>query len=203
MNKKIILLSIFSLLLVSCKTDAKKSEDNSTTEKLYSIVPKTTKVGWTAYKTTDKVAVDGEFTKVTITAKKATTVQELLNDLEFSIPVSSLFSNNEERDTKLKKLFFGVMENTELLSGKITVTSHNNGIATVTMNSVTNSFPIEYIKNGQMITLSGVLNIDNFNGSKAMESLNKACFELHKGADGISKTWSDVAIKVATYVKIE
>ena len=43
----------------------------------------------------------------------------------------------------------------------------------------------------------------DFNGSKAMESLNKVCFDLHKGPDGISKTWSEVEINVATYLKVE
>ena len=203
MKNKIILLSVFSLLLISCKTDAKKNEDSSSSEKTYSIVPLTTKVGWTAYKTTDKVAVNGEFTEVTITSEKATTVKEVLNGLEFSIPVSSLFSNNDERDSKLKKFFFGVMENTELLSGKLEITEHNKGIATIKMNGVTNSFPIEYMKSGQMVTINGTLNIEDFNGNVAMESLNKVCFELHKGPDGISKTWSEVEINVATYLKVE
>lgn len=35
----------------------------------------------------------------------------------------------------------------------------------------------------------------DFNTGKAMEALNQACFELHKGADGVSKTWSEVHIK--------
>ena len=30
---------------------------------------------------------------------------------------------------------------------------------------------------------------------KALEALNQACLELHKGADGVSKTWSEVHIK--------
>ncbi len=203
MNKKIIFLSIFSLLLISCKTDVKKSKSNSAKDSVYSIESLTTKVSWTAYKTTDKVAVNGEFTKVNITPKKASTAKEVLNGLEFSIPVSSLFSNNEVRDTKLKQFFFGVMANTELLSGTVATTSDNEGIATMTMNRIKHSFPIEYVISGQMITLSGTLNLDDFNANSAIESLNKVCFDLHKGTDGISKTWSDVKIDVATYLKVE
>ncbi|PHR74076.1 MAG: hypothetical protein COA67_01545 [Lutibacter sp.] len=203
MNNKIIFLSILSLLLFSCKTDVKKGENNTAKEKVYSIEALTTKVGWTAYKTTDKVAVNGEFTKVNITPKKASTAKEVLNGLEFSIPVSSIFSNNEVRDTKLKQFFFGVMDNTELLSGTVVTTSDNKGTATITMNGVKNSFPIEYMISGQMITLSGTLNLADFNANSAIESLNKACLDLHKGADGISKTWSEVEIEVATYLKVE
>ena len=123
--------------------------------------------------------------------------------MEFSIPVSSVFSKNEERDSKLKQFFFGVMANTELLSGTIVTTSENKGTATITMNGIKSSFPIDYMLSGQMITLSGILNLDDFNASSAIESLNKACFDLHKGADGISKTWTEVKIDVATYLKVE
>ena len=57
MYKKIFLSSIFSLLLFSCNTDSKKVKSNSSKKKVFSIEALTTKVGWTAYKTTDKVAV--------------------------------------------------------------------------------------------------------------------------------------------------
>lgn len=201
MTKKIITLFIFNLLLISCKTDIKKTTNDNTKEKVYSIL--TSKIGWTAYKTTNKIAVKGEFTKVNITPKKASNAKEVLNGLEFSIPVSSIFSNNEERDGKLKQFFFGVMDNTELLSGTITTTSNNNGTASITMNGITHSFPIEYTISGQLITLSGTMNLDDWNAQNAIESLNKICFDLHKSADGISKTWSEVEINVATYLKIE
>ena len=95
------------------------------------------------------------------------------------------------------------MANPELLSGTVVTTSDNNGTATITMNGVTNSFPIEYMISGQMVTLSGTLNLEDFNATSAIESLNKVCFDLHKGTDGISKTWSDVNIEVATYLKVE
>ncbi|MFT4683638.1 MAG: hypothetical protein ACI863_000230, partial [Flavobacteriales bacterium] len=34
-------------------------------------------------------------------------------------------------------------------------------------------------------------------------SLNKICFDLHKGQDGISKTWNEVNIDVSTYIKVK
>ncbi|MCF6279967.1 MAG: YceI family protein [Flavobacteriaceae bacterium] len=204
MNKKNTILSVllFSLLFISCKTDVKNTI-NSNKDKVYSIEPLTTKIGWTAYKTTDKVAVKGEFTKINVTPKQASSAKEVLNGLEFSIPVSSVFSNNKERDGKLKQFFFGIMDNTELLSGTLTTTSNNKGTASLTMNGITHSFPVEYMISGQMITLSGTLNLDDWKATKAIQSLNKACFDLHKGADGISKTWSEVKINIATYLKVK
>jgi len=204
MNKKHFFLSfilLFSLMLNSCKTDTKKSSVKK--EHSYVIEPLTTKVSWTAYKTTDKVAVKGEFTKINATSKSASTVKEALNNTEFSIPVSSIFSKNEARDNKLKQFFFGVMDNTELLSGTIHLTSENKGNVELKMNGVTKSFPVDYIISGQMVTMSGTINLDDWNAQSAIESLNKACFDLHKGADGVSKTWNEVKIEVATYLKVE
>ncbi len=203
--KKIALITILALIsitTISCKND-KKNEVNST-EKFYSVEPRTTKVSFTAYKTTEKIGVGGQFTKVNFTnIKKSLTPREALNGTEFSIPISSLFTNNEDRDSKLMNLFFGVMDNTEFLSGNIELTSDTEATATIKMNNITESFPMKYTLNGQMASFSGVLNVEDWNAQKALESLNIACFELHKGADGVSKTWSEVKVDIVTYLKIQ
>lgn len=205
MNTKTIILSflmIVSITLTSCKNETKKTTTTST-EKTYSIEPLTTKVGWTAYKTTDKVAVKGEFTKINITAKNAATAKEAINNSTFSIPVSSIFSKNEARDNKLKQFFFGVMDNTELLSGTVHLTSDTEGNVELKMNGITKTFPISYTLSGQMATIEGTLNLEEWNAQTAVESLNKVCGDLHKGSDGVSKTWSEVKINIATYLKIK
>jgi hypothetical protein len=204
--KKITLISALALLsitTISCKTDIKK-EENDSTEKLYSVEPRTTKISFTAYKTTEKIGVEGQFTKVNFNnIKKSITPREALNGTEFSIPISSLFTNNEDRDSKIMKLFFGVMDNTELLSGNIELASDTEGIATIKMNNITESFPVKYTLNGKMASFTGVLNVEDWNAQAALESLNIACFDLHKGADGISKTWSEVKIDIITYLKVQ
>jgi hypothetical protein len=203
--KKIALITVLALLsitTISCKTD-KKNEKNSA-EKLYSVEPLTTKISFTAYKTTEKIGVQGQFTKVNFNnIKKSITPREALNGTEFSIPISSLFTNNEDRDSKIMKLFFGVMDNTELLSGNIELTSDTEGIATIKMNNITKSFPVKCTLNGKMASFTGVLNVEDWNAQAALESLNITCFDLHKGADGISKTWSEVKIDIITYLKVQ
>ena len=114
--KKITLL-VFAIIIglstISCKKEVKKDKDISqpTTEVGFSLDDSTAKIEWTAYKTTEKIAVKGEFTKISITnAKTSKNAFDLINGIEFSIPVSSIFSNNEDRDNKLKKFFFGVID---------------------------------------------------------------------------------------------
>ena len=79
------------------------------------VKPEATSVKWTAYKTTEKKGVNGVFTVLNFENKEGTTAQEALNNLSFSIPVSSLFSKDETRDVKLKESFFGAMLDTEFL----------------------------------------------------------------------------------------
>ena len=42
------------------------------------------------------------------------------------------------------------------------------------------------------------MNLDDWSAQKAVASINLACKELHKGKDGVSKTWSEVGIDIST-----
>ena len=42
------------------------------------------------------------------------------------------------------------------------------------------------------------MDITNWNALDALAALNKVCEILHTGADGVSKTWSDVALNITT-----
>jgi len=205
--RKLLFLSLFlisTLTIVSCGDDKKekKSTEKTTTGKTYSIEPKTTTINWTAYKTTDKVPVKGQFTKFSIeNNKNGNTVIEALNGLKFSIPVSSLFTKDTIRDGKLKKFFFGEMIDTQEIKGTLHFVNENSGTADITMNGVSQELPITYVIDGQMVSIEGIMNIDNWKAQAALEALNLVCLDLHKGADGVSKTWSDVKIEVVAYLK--
>ena len=202
--KKNTLITCIALLLsisiVSCKNNPKK-EIKETPQISYTLDQSTSKVGWTGYKTTDKVPVKGEFKKITISNPKSSgNASKLLDGVEFSIPVSSIFSNNEDRDGKLQKFFFGIMDQTELLSGKITLKNESTGSLTVKMNAMSKSLPINYTFKDSKFTFSGTMNLDEWGGQAAIASINKVCENLHKGADGISKTWNEVEINASISV---
>jgi hypothetical protein len=46
----------------------------------------------------------------------------------------------------------------------------------------------------QACLFDGVMNLENWDALAAVASINKACEALHTGKDGISKTWSEVAV---------
>ncbi len=196
------LLLITIITISSCKESKKKETEPS--KKGYTVEPKTTTINWIAYKTTSKTPVKGQFTEVTIEHKnKATTVLNAINGLKFSIPVNSLSTKDTIRDKKLKKFFFGTMQNTAEITGVITTNNENSGTVSLTMNKITQTLPISYTINDQMITIEAVMNLDNWKAQLALKALNAACKDLHSGDDGISMTWSEVKIEVATYLKYE
>jgi len=201
--KNIILFSlavVLSLTAVSCKKDTKKAEGPQ-----FSVEPKTVTINWTGYKTTSKIPVKGEFKTVEISnVKEASTAIEALNGTKFSIPVSSIFSGDDERDGKLKQLFFGVMDATISLTGTVNLKDDGAGTVNLSMNGVSKEIPVSYTVKDQLVEFSGTLDIlDDFKAQAALESINTACLELHKGPDGVSKTWSEVAIGASVYLKKE
>ncbi len=201
---KTINLFVLSLLLVlvsSCKGDKKETKTEPekqevTKESMLMIQPKDVKITWTAYKTTDKKPVSGTFNTVNFDMKHGKSALELLDNLSFSIPVSSVFSDNEERDKKLVASFFGSMINTEMISGKLVVLENNSIKASLTLNGEEHDLPLLYKEANGKVFLQGTLNLEDWKALGAITALNKVCFDLHKGEDGISKTWNDVLVKV-------
>ncbi len=194
------LVLVMSIATISCKKEAKKVEGPQ-----FSVEPKTVTVKWTGYKTTSKIPVNGTFELLEVSnIKEAPTAIEALNGTKFSIPVSSLVSGDADRDSKLKQLFFGVMDATLSLTGTVNLGEDGAGNINLSMNGVSKEIPVTYTVKDQIVELEGKLDIVNdFSAQAALESINTACLELHKGPDGVSKTWSEVAISASAYLKKE
>ena len=196
----VLLAIVISFASISCKKGAKKAQGPQ-----FSVESKTITINWTGYKTTAKIPVKGEFKTLEVTnSKEAATAIEALNGTEFSIPVSSIYSGDDERDGKLKQLFFGVMDATISLTGTVNLKDDDTGTVNLTMNGVSKAIPVKYTIKDQLVEFSGTLDILNdFKAKTALESISKACYDLHKGPDGVSKTWSEVTIGASVYLKKE
>ncbi|MBE0423512.1 MAG: YceI family protein [Lutibacter sp.] len=204
MRKKILLalLLLTATVVISCKKNLKDVTPLPT--KMYSVMADSTIINWTAYKTTAKVPVKGQFSALTIeNVKNDSTILGALNGLKFKIPVTSLFTNDTIRDGKLKKFFFGAMENTSVIKGTVLLNNENTSTVELTMNGITRELPIAYIITDNRATIVGNMDLDNWQGKAALEALNVVCKDLHTGDDGISKTWSDVKIEVIAVFKQE
>lgn len=204
MKKSIYYSALFLLTIgfINCKSETTKTSTKEV-EKVapqsnakFSLKKAKNSIGWTAYKTTDKIPVNGAFNQVNITANgEGNTISEAINNTEFGIPVSSIFTKDSSRDYKIRKFFFSFM-NTNILKGKLQISTETTGIATIQMNGMTNEVPFTYDISDNVFSMKATLDINAWNAKAAIASLNKVCEELHKGADGVSKTWDEVTLNI-------
>ncbi len=197
-NIQIAVLGLILVAVFSCKQTKKEEEKKEeTTTTTYSIVEDSTDVRFTAYKTTDKVPVGGTFQDVELKYTAGGTPLETLNGLKFSVPVSSLFTNDPTgtRDPKIIEFFFEKMAETQSITGTFTFKDDKSCTVQVSMNGVSTELPMEYeITDDNHVNFSGVMDLKQWDALDALASLNEACKILHTGSDGVSKTWEDVAI---------
>ena len=208
--KKLAIASLSILFLVgySCKDAKKEKEENKPAEVVvkdsYVLNAKSTTVSFTAYKTTEKKPVGGQFTEINIkNSVEGASPLEALNGIEFGIPVSSLFTNDatKTRDPKLKEFFFGVMKDTEIITGTFKVTDGKNCSIDVTLNGQTNSIALTAeTEDSVHYAFSGTMDLEKWDAVAAVASLNKACEALHTGPDGVSKTWNEVAVAATVVI---
>ena len=152
---------------------------------------------WTAYKTTERVGVSGTFDTIRVEGVQAAgSANEAFAGAGFSIPVSSINSSNPDRDRKIMESFFGTMTQTDVLSGKVLSISDSDCSVLINMNGVADTCLFNLTQNDTMVSLSGVLELANWSALKSVDALNKVCFDLHKGADGVSKLWPDVKLEI-------
>lgn len=210
MMKKIVLpIAIISMFIISsCKDQSSETANKSVEQSCFYAYDATagTQVRWKAFKTSDKVGVDGEFNKVNVTAgEKSTKITDVLQTIKFNIPTSSINTTNEERDVKIVKSFFNAMDATDLIIGHVKNAEGNNTSGTctfyLTINKVEKEVILNYTVEDAMIKLIGEIDLTNFNAEKAITSLNDACKDLHKGTDGVSKTWPTVELSIETNLK--
>lgn len=205
-------LSHFLLILSlwSCNTSEEKKQDTAEINKaesefVYSIDTSSVSIVWTGYKFTSKLGVSGTFNDYTIITKtKSGTIEAILNDLQLTIPTLSVDTKNPIRDFKLNTYFFKAF-NTPLLQGTIT---HANpkvkeGSLKLKMNQKSRKIPYTYAHQNDTIVLFTHLDLNLWNAVDALNMLNKECYELHKGADGISKLWPDVDVSIKLPLKKE
>lgn len=196
MKKLFFPLLILALSIVSCKKEVKEKEVEKAISQ-YSLNAESINLEWTAFKTSDKVPVKGTFTKIDLkNSPIGGNPVEVIENLKFSIPVNTIFTKDTIRDGKLKKFLFGNMMNTSTIDGEVSLNDDGTGEALISMNGMDKAVPLNYEVNGENIKITAAFDLNNWQAQAALEALNEACFELHKGPDGVSKTWSNVEILV-------
>lgn len=209
--KKTILFSglIIGLLASSCGGDnAKDNEDAEVKVKevencIYTFNANKSTLDWTAYKFLRKAGVGGTFTQLQVEGKKKGAVpKDIIESLSFSIPTSTVETNDLSRNKKIDSLFFDGLENTTMITGNV-VSLGENGKATlkIKMNDVENEVIGDYTLDDNKFSFNTEITLNDWKAEKQLEALNIACKDLHtdvENGDTESKLWPDVTISFST-----
>jgi hypothetical protein len=161
-------------------------------------------VMWTAYKTPEKVGVGGTFKEIGYRAAspKGKDLSAIFVGSTINIDTKSVNTKNSGRDKTLVNFFFDQMQSRTIKATLIAMEPNaadmgKTGTCSVEirMNGVNKIVPMNYVYDADTFKADGVIDILDFSASKALTSISKACYDLHKG-----KTWSDVAISFSTAV---
>jgi polyisoprenoid-binding protein YceI len=209
--KKTILFSglLFGLLATSCgeQTIADNEEAKLKVKKIencvYAFSAEKSTLDWTAYKFTRKAGVSGTFTQLQVEGQKNGAVpKDIIESLSFSIPTSTVETNNVDRNKKIDSLFFDGLEKTALITGKV-VSLSDNGKATmmIKMNDIEKEVVGDYTLEDNKFSFKTEISVDDWNAQEQLKSLNIACKDLHtdvENGDTESKLWPDVSISFST-----
>ncbi len=193
--KKIIISFIGLALFASCANEPKeqKTAENCT----INFNTYKTKVGWTAYKTSAKIGVSGKFDQVSIKSEPGKSIEETMKGLEFIIKAKSVNTDNPERDNKIFNYFFNTMEMPGKIQGGILEAKDGKAKVMLTLNNVSRETAMTYTYENLQLEMSGTIDLKDWSAEGSMKTLNDQCFDLHKGEDGVSVLWPDVAINVS------
>lgn len=205
---KFLNVLLMVLTISSCNTRDKKEGKIKTepelTEKnrVYTIDTAGTVLQWTAYKFTEKVGVNGTFDSFQLHMEHRNTlsIEELLQGAIINISANSVNSGETIRDTKLRTYFFDLFR-TDIIKGEIKNVLENKGKMTLEMNAITNEIAYSYEIKNDTVFLRSAINLPSWEGEEAMTSLNQECYELHMGADRISKLWPNVDVTIKLPLK--
>src|SRR5690606_20567255 len=144
--------------------------------------------------------VPGTFDKITWTQnRKAASLKELIESIEFRVDVSSVNSKDKGRDATLSTKFFAMMKDKNVIKGEVKsfALDKKSSTAALTMNGVTKEVPFSVTAQDTTLTWTSNIDLtDQFQMAKAVASLAEACKALHIGKDGKSVTWDEVGLTV-------
>jgi hypothetical protein len=162
---------------------------------------------WQAYKTPDKIGIKGTFGSVTYTPthRQGKNFKELFVGSTIRIDTLTPDTGNTLRDEKLVNFFFKQLKEPYIEGKILSITSdpHIKGkprtgkmVIALTLNGRTKQTTLDYHYFKGSFKAQGNIDLVAFAAGKALATINKACFDLHKG-----KTWSDVSIGFITTIK--
>ena len=213
-NKPKTLTILIFTLFISCGRNNNKEvqqEKIKTEVDSYQFDIENTKVIWNGYKTNDKVKVVGYFDEFSCDREdqEFSSIEELVNGLQFSIKSSSSVSGDGIRDQNLQDHFFKYLTDGFVINGTLIQVFGDSIDVSFDVFGQTKQIRLAFLDNiipgcpyfDHMVEIKGSINLESqFDALKAYNAISKKCYDLHKGGDGISKTWKQVDVHIKALV---
>jgi hypothetical protein len=205
---------LFSIVFFACNnnnTQQDKQENIITKGDSYKFDIENTKVIWNGYKTNDKIKVVGYFNEFSCDRENQefSSIEELVNGLQFSIKSSSSSSGDPIRDKNLKDHFFKYLTDNFIINGTLGIPINDSIDVTFNVFGKTKKIRLAFLDQiipgcpyyDHIVEIKGSINLESqFDALKAYNVISNKCYDLHKGVDGISKTWKQVDVNVKALV---
>ena len=162
---------------------------------------KEAKPEWTAYKYTEKSAVEGTFNTFTLSTPKTTdSFASSLEGLSIEIDASSVESKNPERNKTIAEKYFALFAPQSAIKGNVVSAKGDEEKGSIDinidMNGMQKTYTFAYEQKEGTVVASSVMDMMDFQLQKPFDSIHESCKTLHTGTDGVAKTWTEVALRV-------
>lgn len=200
---KVLASAVMMAVLSSCAGGDQPSKETESQPEVkpeqactYVMAPDGFELLWVAYKYTEKTGVNGSFDNVNLDGIVAADHPEgTVSGASITIETSSVNSGDPTRDPKIVESFFGTLDDGETISASVTSIENGNITMDVTMNGQTKSVAGAYeVDANNKLEAKLEINVSEWDGTAAIDELNRVCEDLHKGADGSSALWPDVTL---------
>lgn len=198
-GKLISMAFVGALMLASCGGTEEVKEEAPLEICFYTYDSTATEFSWTAYKFNEKTPVGGTFNEIEITSDGSSDdLKGLIESMKFSMKTASVETQNPERNEKIARLFFGTIK-TPSIDGRVKKLKDNGkAVIEVKMNGVAVDVEGDYTLVDGKFSFDTSVDMKLWNALSGISTLNAECKDLHTGADGVSKLWSEVALSFST-----
>jgi len=202
MKKGILFFAVTGLILTmqSCGGET-KTEPKEESEKacFYSYNSGSSVLEWTAYKFTEKTPVKGTFNEIKIEGiASSDDPKKLIESLTFTIETATVETQNEERNGKIAKLFFTTIGTPQIIGKVKSLGQDGNATVEIKMNNLSQEVMGSYTLIDGKFAFNATIDVMKWNAGSGIKELNTSCKDVHTGADGVSKLWSEVALSFTT-----
>jgi hypothetical protein len=152
---------------------------------------------WTGFKFTEKSAVSGTFTEMTLVKtnnkRRYVGLSGMLMSHHLSINTLSVDAGLPARNTNLVAGLFKTFSDTTMRA-RISKVDKKTAQMVLAWGGKDYTLPLDLKDDGKSVTLTGKMDFLKMGLKEAYNSIHAQCKDVHTGSDGVAKTWSEVEL---------